>query len=816
MGTLHFVAPEAMTLGVGIDHRADIYAVGVMLYQMLTGRLPQGLFEMPSLQVPALDPRYDAIVASAMREDRLQRYQHIHDMRRALDAIVTQPVKIKQQQPAAPAQTVVKKPTHQARLPGQGYGRPPSAPPPAPKRSSRGWLASLLIFGVLSAGYYTWFYHPQRKTVQYIEGESLVVLNASGGRAEARDDVGRQASAVWSGGAHLWWMNAKKNNILTLKLPINESGKQCLKIVFPLAENGGIAAVSLDGRPVPGSPFDFYAHNITLAGATNCGVWDLKAGDHELQIELLGTHGKASDSEDTCMGIDVIRLEPLVLDAPPVSAGTDVALLAKPSASFCSPGFHVEAINDGRDVSKSSSNKQSAPHQTWFPRRSGMEWAQYEWEAPQVIDECQIFWFDDTTVGGECALPLFWRLSYREDSGAWVPLDTVIPAVVRDKWSIVKFPAAKTTALRITVQCAENKSAGMCHWKVLVADPASATDPEQRHLADLTLTDMPPLRDQVGWGIFHVNYVDAGTFNRGERVVVDGRPCDQYLWAHADSRIEFAIPQGYTRFTAVAVPDTPIAYFEGTWKCLVQVDGRTLLETEQLKTRPDKKLPVDVTFPLGSKRLTLLIDSCENGSWDCAYWANPTLTSGSPPITESKTPTAPVPSLAVTPVIRPPPAIPAAPAPPVPVTPPMSAPVVPKEDDLSFLQYVSIIGVDRKDAAAFLAQPKLKSAAQAVLSDLHGMALSGRTAVVANLSSASRSGNRSVVTGAYGFESEVIVQPDGILHAQFAVHIGGSAPSSKLVVTDVSARRGQTLFLGSFEDSTVPAQPVRLVFVTFR
>ena len=92
MGTVHFVAPEALTLGSSVDHRADIYAVGVMLYQMLTGRLPQGIFEMPSLLVKGLDPRYDQIVASAMREDRNARYQSIQEMRRALDDILTQPV----------------------------------------------------------------------------------------------------------------------------------------------------------------------------------------------------------------------------------------------------------------------------------------------------------------------------------------------------------------------------------------------------------------------------------------------------------------------------------------------------------------------------------------------------------------------------------------------------------------------------------------------------------------------------------------------------------------------------------------------------
>lgn len=92
MGTLHFVAPEALTLGSSVDHRADIYATGVMLYQMLTGRLPQGIFELPSLLVKGLDPRFDPIVASAMREDRKVRYQSIREMRRALDVVLTHPI----------------------------------------------------------------------------------------------------------------------------------------------------------------------------------------------------------------------------------------------------------------------------------------------------------------------------------------------------------------------------------------------------------------------------------------------------------------------------------------------------------------------------------------------------------------------------------------------------------------------------------------------------------------------------------------------------------------------------------------------------
>ncbi len=54
MGTLHYMAPESLMLGTSVDHRADIYAVGVMLYQMLTGMLPQGIFKMPPRLFPVL------------------------------------------------------------------------------------------------------------------------------------------------------------------------------------------------------------------------------------------------------------------------------------------------------------------------------------------------------------------------------------------------------------------------------------------------------------------------------------------------------------------------------------------------------------------------------------------------------------------------------------------------------------------------------------------------------------------------------------------------------------------------------------------
>ncbi|MGV3661222.1 MAG: serine/threonine-protein kinase, partial [Prosthecobacter sp.] len=91
MGTPDYVAPEALMYGSEVDGRADIYAVGVMLYQMLTGDIPRGMFKMPSQKFHSIDPRFDGIVRRAMEHDREERYQTSHELRRDLDIILTTP-----------------------------------------------------------------------------------------------------------------------------------------------------------------------------------------------------------------------------------------------------------------------------------------------------------------------------------------------------------------------------------------------------------------------------------------------------------------------------------------------------------------------------------------------------------------------------------------------------------------------------------------------------------------------------------------------------------------------------------------------------
>jgi serine/threonine protein kinase len=74
LGTTAYMAPEQIESPHDVDHRADIYSLGVVFYEMLTGSLPLGRFPAPS-EKSTSDPRLDEVVFRALAKERERRYQ---------------------------------------------------------------------------------------------------------------------------------------------------------------------------------------------------------------------------------------------------------------------------------------------------------------------------------------------------------------------------------------------------------------------------------------------------------------------------------------------------------------------------------------------------------------------------------------------------------------------------------------------------------------------------------------------------------------------------------------------------------------------
>ncbi|MBB5036278.1 serine/threonine-protein kinase [Prosthecobacter dejongeii] len=141
VGSPDFIAPEAFSPGLSLDGRADVYAVGVLLYQMLTGHLPKGRFALPTQLRRDAYAGLDRVVDRALQTDRDQRYPSVHEMQQDLSSLYLE------KPTAAPSPWTRRRLTSglivsvaTATTAAAWFWLRPAAPPPAMASDSLPWI----------------------------------------------------------------------------------------------------------------------------------------------------------------------------------------------------------------------------------------------------------------------------------------------------------------------------------------------------------------------------------------------------------------------------------------------------------------------------------------------------------------------------------------------------------------------------------------------------------------------------------------------------------------------------------------------------
>jgi serine/threonine protein kinase len=93
MGTPYYMAPEQLTDASNVDKRADLYSVGIIIYELLTLSLPIGRYEPLSKRRPDIPPAIDSVVDKALETQPEKRFSDAAELNNALKSVIQAPVK---------------------------------------------------------------------------------------------------------------------------------------------------------------------------------------------------------------------------------------------------------------------------------------------------------------------------------------------------------------------------------------------------------------------------------------------------------------------------------------------------------------------------------------------------------------------------------------------------------------------------------------------------------------------------------------------------------------------------------------------------
>jgi hypothetical protein len=144
------------------------------------------------------------------------------------------------------------------------------------------------------------------KVAGALEGESLKVVSTTRGSTGGQE-MGGFPKDRWSGKNQLWWTGGQVGDKLVLEFAVGEAGRFDIQAVMTKARDYGIVQLSIDGQPL-GEAIDlFNTPDVVTTGLISLGSTELKAGNHQLTIEIKGKHPEAAPG--FMFGLDFILLK---------------------------------------------------------------------------------------------------------------------------------------------------------------------------------------------------------------------------------------------------------------------------------------------------------------------------------------------------------------------------------------------------------------------------------------------------------------------------------------------------------------------------
>jgi hypothetical protein len=154
-GTPHYTAPEVVNAPHSVDFRADIFSVGVLLHELLTGKLPATDPRPPSM-ISRCDSRYDAIVRRATHPAPAARYASAAEMAKDLAVIANSPA-------TQPIGRAVRAPAGRGGQPGPRVAAPLRARKVVQVKKSSNYGSFIIFLIVVSMGLGAYSYYKKQQ-----------------------------------------------------------------------------------------------------------------------------------------------------------------------------------------------------------------------------------------------------------------------------------------------------------------------------------------------------------------------------------------------------------------------------------------------------------------------------------------------------------------------------------------------------------------------------------------------------------------------------------------------------------------------------